>query len=338
MNAAPDPRRRCPLCGATESRPLARYSTPRPGGEGSVGLSRCGTCRHVFTTPRPRPTELSGYYGHDYWGRLSEGRPTDSFKVGGLPWREFMTRRAEPILERRNRGRLLEVGCGDGLFLYFMRENGWDVHGVEPGGAAGRHARNVLGLEVSDALFDGFVWNGPAFDVIFFHHSLEHLDDPTQAILKARDLLASDGFLVITSPNFGSFDRWVFGRYWWQLDLPRHLHHFTARTLRNLLRTAGLNPVGVRYSSSLGLWPGSYLMSARNAWHHQPAVAQAASGGSAPIAHDPTAPPPAQERISLRGLAAKLAHRVEYPLFMATGRLTDRLRLGSNITLVAQRA
>ena len=41
-------------------------------------------------------------------------------------------------------GRLLDVGCGNGYFLAFMRRMGWNVSGVEIDPGAVRIAREVL--------------------------------------------------------------------------------------------------------------------------------------------------------------------------------------------------
>ncbi len=35
----------------------------------------------------------------------------------------------------------------------------------------------------------------------------------------------------------------MFRRYWWALDVPRHLHHFSPRSLERLLTDAGLVPL-----------------------------------------------------------------------------------------------
>jgi hypothetical protein len=51
---------------------------------------------------------------------------------------------------------------------------------------------------------------------------------------------------VLSVPNFDSFASRFFGEHWFGLDLPRHLTHFTAQTLRDMLRAAGFRVKSLR--------------------------------------------------------------------------------------------
>jgi hypothetical protein len=70
-------------------------------------------------------------------------------------------------------------------------------------------------------------------------HVLEHLTDPLAAIQRARTLLTDDGRLLISVPNLASLQARLFGPDWLHLDLPRHLFHFTPRSLERLLERSG---------------------------------------------------------------------------------------------------
>ena len=80
---------------------------------------------------------------------------------------------------------------------------------------------------------------GPEYDVVVFQHSLEHVVDPGEDLARARGLLRDGGLLVVSVPNFGSWQRKTFGSAWFHLDLPRHRTHFTAAGLERLLRDSG---------------------------------------------------------------------------------------------------
>jgi SAM-dependent methyltransferase len=83
---------------------------------------------------------------------------------------------------------------------------------------------------------------GSSFDLVTMMHSLEHVHDPLQVLRAARELLVPGGRLVVAVPNIESLPfRW-FGSSWFGLDLPRHLTHFTPRTLPLMLRWAGFEP------------------------------------------------------------------------------------------------
>ncbi len=65
-------------------------------------------------------------------------------------------------------------------------------------------------------------------DVITFWDVLEHLPDPRRTLEQACCRLAPGGLLLLTLPNFGSYQARHFGEDWYALSLPRHLYHFNA--------------------------------------------------------------------------------------------------------------
>ena len=90
---------------------------------------------------------------------------------------------------------------------------------------------------------------------------LEHLHDPRGTLTEIRRILKPDGWLMFSVPNFGSWERRFFGRYWYALDLPRHLQHFTPHTLRRTLDAAGFDVIKIIHqrtanniTGSIGYW------------------------------------------------------------------------------------
>ena len=93
-------------------------------------LLRCPQCGLVMTSPRLGRSELEEFYRPDYWGRVN---------ADDLRW---VRRDQEPrtsFLERfRKGGRILDVGCGLGLFLLALHPARWDRYGIEVMPAASR--------------------------------------------------------------------------------------------------------------------------------------------------------------------------------------------------------
>jgi SAM-dependent methyltransferase len=87
------------------------------------------------------------------------------------------------------------------------------------------------------------------FDAVLVNHALEHLYSPAAAIKRSSDVLRSGGTLLVTVPKFDSWPRYVSGKFWAHLDLPRHLHHFTQSVLLKLIQDAGFAVRDVRLSS-----------------------------------------------------------------------------------------
>jgi 2-polyprenyl-3-methyl-5-hydroxy-6-metoxy-1,4-benzoquinol methylase len=97
-------------------------------------------------------------------------------------------------------GRILDIGCGDGLFFDRLLEMG-DVEGIEPDEALvdprGAH-RDRIHVQPFDEAFR------PAhqYSLILMLDVLEHLEEPVEALRHASRLLAEGGRLVVTVPAF----------------------------------------------------------------------------------------------------------------------------------------
>jgi SAM-dependent methyltransferase len=174
--------------------------------------------------------------------RLEAARLEVAFRIG--PYRRL--RRVAP-------GRLLDVGCGRGGLTERFVRLGWSAAGVEPSEHAAAQAR-LRGVDVHVGVLDDAPWARETFDVVLFNHSLEHIPDPVGALRNAAKLLKPGGHIGIAVPNFGSWQRRAFGSDWFHLDVPRHLQHFDAATLPDVVGRVGLEVVEVRtMSMSAGL-------------------------------------------------------------------------------------
>ncbi len=80
-------------------------------------------------------------------------------------------------------------------------------------------------------------------------HVLEHLRDPQAALAAVRRLLRPGGEVILGVPNLSCASRWCFGEHWCGWNLPRHLHHFTVKTIKRLLEEAGFDVQAVRCHS-----------------------------------------------------------------------------------------
>jgi SAM-dependent methyltransferase len=291
MLATTSPPATCPGCGARlDGRVLLRGHDRLMGGPGDFAVVACAACGLASTQPRPRPEQFADYYPEAYYraegaksstqaggrGLTTAGdSTTERGDSGGRLSRLVEQGRLEAIvrfgpyrqLSRRKPGRMLDVGCGGGELALTFRRHGWVLAGVEPSSVAAARAR-AGGVEVHSGTLDDAPWRGPTFDAIVFNHSLEHVPDPTASLRQAAGLLREEGMLAVAVPNFGCWQRRLFGSRWFQLDLPRHLQHLETETLAALLRRAGLRPVG---HATASMRPGllislQYLAFGRARW------------------------------------------------------------------------
>jgi len=256
---------KCNICGFDDPKFILRARS-RVTNEGKkfFKLAKCRRCGLVYLNPRPDEEEIKEYYPPWYHSR-TQAKVTDitKTKIWGIPWREAMKNKAEPILRYKKKGRILDIGCGDGSLLIFLKESGWQTYGVELLDSSSLYARDVLGLTVFSGRFEEANYPEESFDVITLFHVLEHLPDPSGTLKKARLLLRKDGFLLIEVPNFHSFEAKIFRSKWVGISAPLHLYHFTPRTLRMMLKSCGLIPMEVGFIPEQTKYVAGYSESLR---------------------------------------------------------------------------
>ena len=135
---------------------------------------------------------------------------------------------------------VLDVGCGGGKLLVRMKLAGFRVcEGLDPFIPESiRYANGVIVHRQS--LKEFALRTEQKFDLVMFHHSLEHLPDQAVAIESANKLLSPNGWILIRVPVS---DCVAFERYresWVQLDPPRHLYLHTRRSMDSLVAPFGL--------------------------------------------------------------------------------------------------
>ncbi len=229
----------CALCAATRSRERYRLQL------GSI--VRCENCGFNYVSPRlPRDWLLAKTQAWATSDVVDDERLRIAFERRTLKIFGDMIERCEPLVVNSRR-RLLDIGCSTGAFLTVARERQWDTTGVEVGEASANYARTQLGLNViNGSLFD---FDGPpeSFDLIAFLEVIEHLEDPRRALRRIARWLAPGGILVLSTPNFDSLFRRLFGIRWWVVNCEdEHIQLFTPATLVEMLEAEGMAVVELR--------------------------------------------------------------------------------------------
>ena len=154
-------------------------------------------------------------------------------------------------LPRIERGKLLEVGFGNGATLARLSEFGWDVVGVEFDAVSVNLARS-LGLDAHLGSIEDAAYPSGTFDAVVASHLIEHLPDPRGFLRECHRVLKAEGRLVLTTPNASSLGHRLFTANWRGLEPPRHLHIFGPKALSKLARDAGFRDVHVTTTARSG--------------------------------------------------------------------------------------
>ena len=86
------------------------------------------------------------------------------------------------------------------------------------------------------------------FDVIMFHHSLEHVPDPRRELADAAERLAPDGFCVVRLPTPSSEAFRLYREDWVQIDPPRHIALPSRDGMALLAERAGFRVIVIPYN------------------------------------------------------------------------------------------
>lgn len=184
-------------------------------------------------------------YGKDTIGRLISKIGQDYFPY---QWRWFYHTNMRPASS------ILDVGCGSGTLLRTLRDNGFtNLHGVDP------YIKNDI-IESNLYIARGQIRDIQGeYDLVMFHHSLEHFPDNTDALSAAYSLCKPGGTVLIRIPVSDGYGWQTYREKWFALDAPRHLAIPSRIGLSELARKIGFEVVDIRSDSESVLFWGSEL-------------------------------------------------------------------------------
>ena len=249
MNAANpssnDVLRPCPLCGGQQWKPLFRQN--------EWEIVECLDCGMVFIKSllayevQARNYDWAGEHAKEF-RRRQQRQPVMLFLSQLLrPLRpDTNARMLSQTLRFRREGKLVDFGCGEGGFLeraapYF------DLTGIElsPRGAeiSRRRVPSAVVLEGPVTEIADRDLGAESFDLVTQFGYIEHEWYPLAGLRAAYRLLKPGGITVIKTPNYASWNRHIRGPDWCGYHIPGHCNYFTPRTLAQLLRHAGFEPL-----------------------------------------------------------------------------------------------
>ena len=225
----------CAGCGHRNGSTFLEAPDRYHGRTESYRLVRCASCSLVWLDNPPQPAEMGVHYGADY----------DRSVAAAGEEKNRCKSRWEVLLQHKSACAILDLGCSAGGFLEGLKNSSWKLHGIEMSHEVARKAEARTGA----AVFVGDILDAPyppgSFDAITCFHVFEHLYHPQEVLARVAEWLKPGGIFYAMMPNIDSAGRRIFKSYWYALELPRHLFHFSPKSLRKLAGAVGLEEVSV---------------------------------------------------------------------------------------------
>lgn len=141
------------------------------------------------------------------------------------------------IRKIKERGEILDFGCGAGNLSKFLSEKGYLVDSFEIDKKYIDWLKKVQGITALKRI------SGKKYDVIILKDVLEHLEQPIKTLQELKGHLKEEGVMFISLQNIDSHQARVFKSKWFHLDAPRHIYQFPRKTLRKIFAKNGLKIV-----------------------------------------------------------------------------------------------
>lgn len=230
----------CDLCGSSDHTPVIT----RPDGLSVVACKQCALC---YLNPRPTAQNIAKLYNSDYFEHQ-----VPSAQIGYTNYLGDAARRSQR-LEAQSRfatikkhlsltgKRCLEVGCATGEFSALLHRLGWQVTGIDISSDAICHAKArfpEIDLKCAEI---GALGQSSEFDLICAFEVIEHVLSPRRFFSEAANSLRPEGFLVLTTPNYGCAGR-LGPRRWVGFQTSfEHLYFLSAERIRDYATVSGFD-------------------------------------------------------------------------------------------------
>ena len=288
----------CPACASRNCR------ATRTVEDSIYTICECRECHLVFSDPMVAAN--SAWYSSSWLYGVRTSHTRVEQKDQAIPW-NFAQALAD--LRTASRGKLLDVGCAEGHFLYLAQKMDFDVTGVDFNPVSLEIARALLGVSTIYRFSVEDLANRlgePAFNVVTIFEVLEHLANPRETVETIHGLLKPGGKLLLSVPGSR---RWP-ALFHTEVDAPpHHLTLWTEESLQELLERAGFRVIRIckspLRSEDLGFHLKLRLYGAVRAIR-RPVRARPVRQNSDPSANGGTAPakkiPDALRKLAMTGL------------------------------------
>lgn len=233
----------CTICGELDPDKFKIYF------DGYIKLFRCKTCGFVSQFPGPgKLTIVTNYKDSPSLDFLSSGR-IFKFPQKALNFKDVIRR----ITSLKGSDlKILDIGCGDGHFLYWCKDYGFDCYGAEENKQLAKYVESVVGCPVIQGHYNKAMFPKECFDVISMIQVLEHIPTPVLALETVLYHLKPNGIIVIEvpsimAPHFITYRltglKWFVQRKSHYGVIYGHFGYYSPKSLRTLINRIGFKEI-----------------------------------------------------------------------------------------------
>lgn len=165
--------------------------------DGYLKLYRCLQCGFIAQYPGPGFSTIVTDYEDAYSLDFVDQGNEFMYPHRRATFQDLVNR----IIKLNTGKKILDIGCGDGHFLYLCSLKGFDCHGVEDSKDLSSYAASKTGAKIIKGVYSREMFPQGSFDIITFIQVLEHIPDPAKALETAKYHLRENGILIIEVPS-----------------------------------------------------------------------------------------------------------------------------------------
>jgi SAM-dependent methyltransferase len=208
------------------------------------------------------PADISKYYPPNYYTSSVQNSPLQNFLIkqrdnyaftnkgiiGQFVFTLYPNMGLRGLLRMKlpKELRILDVGCGAGLNLRALSRHGFkNLLGIDLYIKENMvHNNNLKILKESIYSIQG------EWDLIMFHHSFEHMPNPTKTLKSILRILSKTGLCLLRIPTVSSYAWQHYRTNWVQLDAPRHFYLYSLESIKLLADRVGFKIKEIYYDST----------------------------------------------------------------------------------------
>lgn len=166
---------------------------------------KCNKCGLITIQPRPTDEEINEMYSEEYFTVSDKQKFHGSVDYLSVTEKVDYTEKINFFKKFKKSGNFLEIGCATGNLLAQLRDNGFNVTGIEISVYASKLAKEKNKLNIINSPFSyelvGNLLPFEHYDIVYLGDVLEHFRNPIEALNNINKILKKGGYIIVEVPS-----------------------------------------------------------------------------------------------------------------------------------------